>query len=108
MKVDKFINLRKGNMSVEEYSMNLTLLPRYAPSLVSNPRDEMSSSVTGVADLVKEQRRTTMIHNDMNLSILMVYAQSIEESKLSRISRNLKRSGSNEQNKPRLKRGLHI
>ena len=57
--------------------------------------DEMSRLVTGVADLVKEQRRTTMIHNDMNLSILMVYAQSIEESKLSRISRNLKRSGFN-------------
>ena len=39
MKVEEFINLRKGNMSVEEYSLKFTMLSRYAPSLVSNPRD---------------------------------------------------------------------
>ena len=50
---------------------------------------------TDVAD------RIDMLHNDMNLSMLMVYAQSIKEPKRSRISMNLKRSGSNEQNQPR-------
>ena len=44
-----------------------------------------------------------MLHNDINLSRLMVYAQSIEESKHSSILRNLKRSKSNHQNKPRSK-----
>ena len=46
----------------------------------------------------------TMLHNDLNLSRFMVYAQSIEESKLSRISRNLKKGGSNDQNQPRFKK----
>ena len=104
MKVEEFINLKQGNMRIKEYSLKFTMLSRYTPSLVSNPRDEMSTFVLGVVDLVKEQCCTTMLHNDMNLSRFMVYAHSIEESKLSNISRNLKRSGSNEQNKLRFKK----
>ena len=60
--------------------------------------------MTGVADLVKEARRTAMLHNDMNLSRLMVYAQSFEKSKLSKILRNFNKGGSNEQNQPRSKK----
>ena len=69
-------------MNVECYSMKLTVLYNCAPSLVSNPRDDMIMFVTGVTNLVKEECHTIMIHNDMDISRLMVYAQSIEESKL--------------------------
>ena len=54
-------------MSVEEYTLKFSMLSRYAPSLVSNPRDDMSRFVTGVADLVKEECCTTMLHDDMTL-----------------------------------------
>ena len=37
VKIEEFINLRRGNMGVEEYSVKFTLLSKYAPSLVSNP-----------------------------------------------------------------------
>ena len=47
---------------------------------------------------------TTMLHSDMNLSRITVYAQSIEESKLSRISRNFKRGESTDQNQSRFKK----
>ena len=104
MKVEEFINIKQGNMSVEEYSLKFTMFPRYSSSLVSNLRDQKSRFVTGVTDLVKEECRTTMLHGAMNLSRLMVYAQSIKESKLSRISRNLKRSGPSKQNQPRFKK----
>ncbi|KAK4733448.1 hypothetical protein R3W88_007709 [Solanum pinnatisectum] len=50
--MEEFINLRQGNMNVQKYSLKFTLLSKYAPSLVSNPRDEMSRYVTGVSDLV--------------------------------------------------------
>ncbi|XP_049348188.1 uncharacterized protein LOC125812755 [Solanum verrucosum] len=100
-KVEEFINFRQGNMSVEEYSLKFTLLSKYAPLLLSNPRDEMSRFVTGVYDQVKEQCRTTMLHDDMNISRLVVYAQSIKESKLKRVNRGLKRGGSDEQGQPR-------
>ena len=49
-KLLEFINLRLGGMSVHQYSLKFTKLSKYAPSLVSNPRDEMSYFVTGVSD----------------------------------------------------------
>ncbi|KAK4724018.1 hypothetical protein R3W88_026797 [Solanum pinnatisectum] len=41
-KVEEFINLHKGGMSVQEYSLKFTKLSKYAPYFMSNPRDEMS------------------------------------------------------------------
>lgn len=46
VKVEKFINLTQGKMSVEEYFLKYTLLSKYAPSLVSNTRVEMSRFLT--------------------------------------------------------------
>ena len=57
VKVEELIKLRQVNMSVEEYSLKFTLLSKYAPYLVSNPRDEKSRFVTDVADLLKEECR---------------------------------------------------
>ena len=37
VKVEEFIHLRQGNMSVEEYFLKSTLLSRYVQSLMSNP-----------------------------------------------------------------------
>ena len=41
-KVTDFINLCQGGKSVHEYSFEFVKLSKYAPSLVSNPRDQMS------------------------------------------------------------------
>ncbi|WMV24613.1 hypothetical protein MTR67_017998 [Solanum verrucosum] len=103
-KLEVFINLRQGSMSVEEYSLKFTLLSKYAPSFLSNHRDEMSRFVTGVSDLVMEECCTAMLHGDMNISRLIVYAQSIEESKLERNNRELKRGRYDEEGQPRSKR----
>ena len=45
-----------------------------------------------------------MLHNDITLSRHMVYAQSIEESKLRRMARSLKRGGGNDQEQTRFKK----
>ena len=84
------------------------MLSKYGPSLVSNPRDEISRFVTRVADLVREECRTTMLHDDMTLSILIVYAKSIEESKLVRIVRNFKNSKYSDESQPRSKKMFSI
>ena len=57
-----------------------------------------------VADLVNKECRMDMLHGYMNLSRFMVYAESIKESKLCMICRNLKRSGPIYQNQPRFKK----
>ena len=108
MKVEEFIILIQGNMSVEEYSLKFSMLSRYAPSLVSNARDEMSFLVTGVADIVREECRTTILHDDMTLARLMAFVQSIKESKLRRMDRNLKRSCSVIRGNVGSKRGLKL
>ncbi|TMW89901.1 hypothetical protein EJD97_016480 [Solanum chilense] len=95
-----FIPIEGSCLSMEHA---IERLGRYSPSLVCNPRDEMSRFVTVVADLVNRECHTSMLHNDMNLSRFMVYSKSIENSKLNRISRYLKRDRSDEQNQPRFK-----
>ena len=47
-KVEDFINLRQGGMSVKEYSLKFLKLCKYASSFVTNPRDEMIHFVMGV------------------------------------------------------------
>ncbi|WMV58713.1 hypothetical protein MTR67_052098 [Solanum verrucosum] len=64
--MEEFINIRQGNMNVQDYSLRFNQFSKYAPSLVSNPRDEMSHFVMGVSNLVEEECRTTMLHNDMS------------------------------------------
>ena len=58
---------------------------------MANPRDETIHFMMGVADLVREYCRTTMLHDDMTVARLMVYAKSIEESKLRKMTINLKK-----------------
>ena len=94
--MEEYINLKHGSMSVAEFPLKFSTLSRYAPSLVSNPRDEMSHFVTGVADLAMEECHTAVLHDDTTLARLMVYAQSIEESKLRRMARSFKRSGASD------------
>ena len=65
---------------------------------------EMSHFVMCVADLVREECHTAMLHDDMTIARLMVYDQSIKESKLRRMSRNLKRSVAGDQDQTRFKR----
>ena len=53
--------------------------------------------MTSVSDLVKEEFHTSMLHDDMNISRLMVYDQSIQESKHKRMTRDLKKGRSDEE-----------
>ena len=52
-KVVEIINLRQGGMSVHKYSLKLTKLSKYAPSLVYDPRDKMRPFVMEVSDNLK-------------------------------------------------------
>ena len=82
------------------------MFSRYAPSVVTNDMDEMSRFVTEVADLVREECCTSMLHDYMTLVRHMVYAQYIEEYKICRITRNFKSSGCSNQSQPRLNKNV--
>ena len=84
----EFINLIKGRMSVLKYSLKFTKLSKYAPSLVSNPRDEMNCFVKKVSHDLQQECNLAMIHDHMNISCLIVHAQQLEEARANRKSRD--------------------
>ena len=101
-------------MSVMEYSLKLIKLSKYGFSLVSNARDEMCDFVTTVSEEFEEEYCASMLHDNMDLSWLMVHAQQVEESPLRKTNREAKRSKSfesgssmsrlNVQDKPKYKK----
>ena len=78
----EFMNLLRGVMSVQEYSLKFTQLSKYVPTMVANPRVRMNKSVIGVSSSVEKECCMAVILNDMDISRIMVYAQQIEESKI--------------------------
>ncbi|XP_069155655.1 uncharacterized protein [Solanum lycopersicum] len=93
-KVVVFINLLQGGMSVHEYSLKFTKLSKYAPSLVFDPRDEMRRFVMGVLDDLQEECHSSMLHENMNNSRLMVHDKHVEEARAKRKIRYAKSSRS--------------
>ncbi|XP_015164045.1 uncharacterized protein [Solanum tuberosum] len=58
----------------------------------------MSSFVTGVSDAIEEECRAVMLHGNMDISRLMVHAQQVEESRLRKRNREVKRPRADEGN----------
>ena len=69
------MNLRQGVISVMEYSLMFFKLSKYASSLVSSRRDEMSRFMTGVSKDMKEECREDMLNDKMDRGRLMVHTQ---------------------------------
>ena len=90
-KVEEFINLRQGGMSLLEYSLKFTKFSKYAPSLLSDSKDEMSCFLTGVSEDFVEEYHLAMLHDNTNISRIMVNAQQVEETRLRRKNREAKR-----------------
>ena len=67
-KVEEFINLRQGGMSVEEYSFMFTMFSKDAPSLVTNPRNVMINFIMGVFDDLVEECCSAILNDNMDIS----------------------------------------
>ena len=91
----KFMS-HQGGMIVQEYSLKLIQLSRYAQTMVGNRSARMKKFVMGVSILVEKECRMTMILNDTDIFRLMVYAQQIEESKMREIRHEGKRPRSDD------------
>ena len=65
-------------------------LCKYSPSLVSNRRDGMSRSLTGVYKDLVEEFHLDNLHYNITISRIMVHAQQVEETRLMRKIRDAK------------------
>ena len=77
-----------------DYFLKFTMFSKYSPSLVSDPRDEMSHFVMGMSDDFKEKCHSDIQHGNMNISHLMVHAQKVEKARIKKKSRYAYRSKS--------------
>ena len=74
-------NLKQGSKTVREYSLKFVKLSRYATSLVSNNMDEMSRFLTEITIDLEEECRAAMLHDNIDLSRLIVHVQQVEKSR---------------------------
>ena len=79
---------------MQEYTLKFTKLSIYAPSLVSNPRVEVSHFVTGVSKHLSEECRLAMLHDKMDIFRFMGHAQHVKKTRLERKNREFKRAKS--------------
>ena len=56
-KIQEFINLHQGDMSVKEYTIKFNQLSKHAPTMVEDSRYKMNKFVMGVSDLVVNECR---------------------------------------------------
>ena len=81
-KAQEFMNLRQGNMTVQEYGLKFNQLSRYSPHMVADSRAQMNKFLYGVSDSVKTECRNATLLGYMNISRLMTHAQQVEGDKL--------------------------
>ena len=67
----EFINLKQGKLSVMDYALKFTLSSKYAPRLVTNPREFMNRFMREVSELVEKECLMTILVDDMDISRLM-------------------------------------
>lgn len=71
----EFMDLRQGGRSMKEYSLKVTQHSNYAPIFVSKSRARMNKFAMGVSSIVEKECNMTMLHIDIVISKMMVYAQ---------------------------------
>ena len=90
-KVEEFINLKQGSMTLKENFLKFVKLSRYDTSLVSNRRDEMSRFLKKITGDLEEECWSAMLHDNMNLSKLMVRVYQVEDNQKRRGVRDTRR-----------------
>ena len=93
-KVVEFINLRQGRRSVHKYSFKFIKVSKYTPSIVFSPRNQMINFVTGVMEDLQKKCHSPMVHDNMNIFLLMVHTRRFEEARSKLKSRDVNRARS--------------
>ena len=78
-RVDQFLNLRQGGMSVQEYGLRFDSLARYAPAFVDTMHDRVRRFVGGLDSDYIKACSTATLNDNMDISRIQAFAQGIED-----------------------------
>lgn len=78
-RVDQFLNLRQGSMSVRDYGLRFDSLARYAPLIVGTMEDRLHRFIAGLAPEYLEACTIAALREDMDISRIQALAQNLEE-----------------------------
>ncbi|XP_070040089.1 uncharacterized protein [Nicotiana tomentosiformis] len=78
-RVDRFLTLRQGNMSVREYSLQLDSLARYTLTIVANMEDRVHRFVMGLEPHLLNDCMSVSLQPGIDISRIQAYAQGVEE-----------------------------
>lgn len=70
----EFISLKQGSMSVKNYSLKITLLGRYALTMVDDSRACTSEFMSGAYEDMIEDCRILMLVKKMYIVMMMVHS----------------------------------
>ncbi|XP_070057121.1 uncharacterized protein [Nicotiana tomentosiformis] len=78
-RVDRFLTLRQGNMSVRDYSLQFDCLARYAPTIVAKMEDQVHRFVMGLEPHLLNDYMSVLLQPCMDISHIQAYAQGVED-----------------------------
>ncbi|XP_075112000.1 uncharacterized protein LOC107766740 [Nicotiana tabacum] len=88
-RLDLFLSLKQGDMSVRVYSHKFNSLARYAPDIVRTMRARVHHYVDGLGDHLIRDCRVASLSDDVDISRIQAFAQTTED--LSRRIRDTRR-----------------
>ncbi|XP_075107668.1 uncharacterized protein LOC107769422 isoform X3 [Nicotiana tabacum] len=88
-RLDHFLSLKKGDMSVRDYRNKFNTLARYAPDIVHTVRARVHHYVDGLGDHLIRDCRVASLSDDVDISRIQAFAQTTED--LSRRIRDTRR-----------------
>ncbi|XP_069155665.1 uncharacterized protein [Solanum lycopersicum] len=89
-KIEAFINLKKGSMTVMEYSLKIVKLSR----------DDISRFLTRINKDLEEERWSTMLHDNIDLSRFIMHVHQVEDIHKKRGVRDARRTKPQDQTSP--------
>ncbi|XP_047250252.1 uncharacterized protein LOC124886360 [Capsicum annuum] len=79
VKMDEFLSLKQGNLSVKECFLWFTQFSKYAPEVVSTQAKWIYRFVNGFAGPLKDLLSVAAMNRDLDIARIMARAQQIEE-----------------------------